>query len=380
MAGHMVTSGKVIKCKAAIAWEPKKPLSIEEIEVAPPKDHEVRIKILASGICRSDDHVLEGLKSNIKFPIILGHEAAGIVESVGRAVTTVKPGDKVIPLIVSQCRECQCCKHPNANLCVKADIRKHTGLMDDNTSRFSCKGKLIHNFLDTSTFTEYTVVNEISVVKIDDAAPSEKVCLIGCGFSTGYGSATHTAKVHAGSTCVVFGLGGIGLSAIIGCQVAGASRIIAVDINKDKFPKAKAVGATECISPQDYTKPIHEVITEMTDGGADYTFECVGITDLMVSALKSSHYGFGATVIVGVAPTGAKISLDPMLLLTGRTVKGAIFGGFKGKESVPQMVTDYLTKKINLDELVSHTFPFEKINEGFKLLRGGKCTRTVLTF
>ncbi|XP_078532184.1 alcohol dehydrogenase 1-like [Lissotriton helveticus] len=376
----MATSGKVIKCKAAIAWEPKKPLSIEEIEVAPPKDHEVRIKILATGICRSDDHVLEGLISRIKFPIIFGHEGAGIVESIGRGVTTVKPGDKVIPLVVSQCRECRCCKHPNANLCVKADIGKHTGLMDDNTSRFSCKGKLIHNFLSTSTFTEYTVVNEISVVKIDAAAPPERVCLIGCGFSSGYGAATQTAKVHAGSTCVIFGLGGIGLSAIIGCQAAGAARIIAVDINKDKFPKAKAVGATECISPQDFAKPIHEVVSEMTDGGADYTFECVGITDLMVTALKSSHYAYGTTVIVGVPPTGSQISFDPMLMLTGRTLKGVTFGGFKGKDSVPQMVTDYMARKLNLDELVTHTLPFEKINEGFKLLRGGKCIRTILTF
>ncbi|KAJ1206331.1 hypothetical protein NDU88_001738 [Pleurodeles waltl] len=245
--------------------------------------------ILASGICRSDDHVLKGLVSDTKFPIILGHEAAGIVESVGRGVTTVQPGDKVIPLFVPQCKECHCCKHPNANLCVKSNIWPYIGLMDDKISRFSCKGKLIYNFASTSTFTEYTVVNEISVAKIGHTAPLERVCLIGCGFSTGYGSATHTAKVHAGSTCVIFGLGGIGLSTVIGCQVAGATRIIAVDTNKDKFPKAKAVGVTECISPQDFTKPIDEVIAEMTDGCADYTFECVGITDLMFKDDLSSY-------------------------------------------------------------------------------------------
>lgn len=375
----MAASGKVIKCKAAVAWEPHKPMSIEAIEVAPPKDHEVRIKMVASGICRTDDHVIEGQMANIKFPLIVGHEGAGIVESVGRGVTTVKPGDKVIPIPMPQCGECRCCKHPYANMCVKNDALNFTGLMDDNTSRFSCKGKPIYNFAGTSTFAEYTVVNEICVAKIDATAPLEKVCLIGCGFSTGYGSATHTAKVHAGSTCVVFGLGGIGLSAIIGCHVAGAGRIIAVDINKDKFAKARVLGATECISPKDFTKPIHEVITEMTDGGADYTFECVGIIDLMVSALKSSHYAFGTTVIIGVAPANAAISFDPMLLLTGRTLKGALFGGLR-KDCGPQLVADHMAKKFNLGELVTHTVPFEKINEGFELLRSGNCIRCVVTF
>ncbi|XP_078532187.1 alcohol dehydrogenase E chain-like [Lissotriton helveticus] len=374
----MATSGKVLKCKAAVAWAPHKPMSIEEIEVAPPKDHEVRIKMVASSICRSDDHALEGLYANI-FPVILGHEGAGIVESIGRAVTSVQPGDKVLPFPVPQCGECRYCKGPNGNTCVKIEAGKPTGLMNDNTSRFSCKGKLIHNFFGTSTFTEYTVVNEISVVKIDAAAALERVCLLGCGFSTGYGSAINTAKVHAGSTCVIYGLGGVGLSVIIGCRVAGAARIIGVDIKKDKFAKARVLGATECISPQDFIKSIHEVITEMTDGGADYTFECVGTTDLMVSALKSSHYAFGTTVIVGVAPLDAQFSFDPMLLLTGRTLKGAILGGFR-KDYIPQLVADYMAKKFNLDELVTHTLPLERINEGVELLRSGNCIRCVLTF
>ncbi|KAJ1206317.1 hypothetical protein NDU88_001724 [Pleurodeles waltl] len=375
----MATSGKPIKCKAAVAWEPHKSMSIEEIEVAPPKDHEVLIKMVASGICRTDDHILEGLIANTKFPVIVGHEGAGIVESVGRGVTTVKPGDKVIPMPMPMCGECRCCKHPYANICAKNEFGKFTGLMDDNTSRFSCKGKLVHHFAGTSTFSDYTVVNEIYVAKIDDAAPLEKVCLIGCGFSTGYGSATNAAKVHPGSTCVVFGLGGIGLSAVIGCQVAGAARIIAVDINKDKFAKARVLGATECISPQDFNKPIHEVIVEMTDGGADYSFECVGTTDLTVSALKSSHYAFGTTVVIGVAPAGAHLSFDPMLLLTGRTLKGALLGGLR-KDCGPKLVADYMAKKFNLDELVTHTLPLEKINEGVELLRSGKCIRCVVTF
>ncbi|XP_069086295.1 alcohol dehydrogenase 1-like [Pleurodeles waltl] len=375
----MATSGKAIKCKAAVAWEPHKPMSIEEIEVAPPKDHEVRIKMVASGICRTDDHMLEGLIANTKFPVIVGHEGAGIVESVGRGVTTVKPGDKVIPIPMPLCGKCRCCKHPYANICVKNEFGTFTGLMDDNTSRFSCKGKPIHHFVGTSTFSEYTVVNEIYVDKIDDAAPLDKVCLIGCGFSTGYGSATNIAKVHAGSTCVVFGLGGIGLSVIMGCKVSGAAQIIAVDTNKDKFAKARVLGATECISPQDFTKPIHEVIIEMTDGGADYTFECVGIIDVTVSALKSSHYAFGTTVVIGLPPAGAHLSFDPMLLLTGRTLKGALLGGFR-KDSGPQLVADYMAKKYNLDELVTHTLPFEKINEGVKLLRSGNCIRCVVTF
>ncbi|XP_030046585.1 alcohol dehydrogenase 1-like [Microcaecilia unicolor] len=376
----METAGKVIKCKAAVAWGPNKPLSIEEIEVAPPKAHEVRIKILASGICHSDEHVLNGTISSFTFPVILGHEAAGVVESVGEGVTSVKPGDKVIPLFVPQCGKCVCCLNPKTNLCLLNDIDKFTGLMADGSTRFKCRGQQVHNFICTSTFTEYTVVDETSVAKIDDKAPADKVCLIGCGFSTGYGSAVNVAKVEPGSTCAVFGLGGIGLSVVIGCKVAGASRIFGIDINPDKFAKAKELGVTDCINPRDYDKPIHEVLVGMTNGGVDYTFECIGNIDVMVSALQASHFGFGTCVIIGLAPSSTKMAFEPKLMLTGRTLKGALFGNFKSKDCVPKLVSDYQAKKFNLDPLVTHVLPFEKINEGFDLLRKGKSIRSVVTF
>ncbi|XP_069834470.1 alcohol dehydrogenase 1-like [Dendropsophus ebraccatus] len=375
----MATAGKIIKCKAAVCWGPNKPLTIEDIEVAPPKEHEVRIKIVATGICRSDEHVLSGALDYIKFPIILGHEGAGIVESVGSSVTGIKPGDKVIPLIIPQCGKCRCCLNPESNFCYKTSFGKFDGAITENTSRFTCKGIGIHNFIGTSTFTEYTVVDDISVAKIHDDAPLDKVCLIGCGFSTGYGSVVNTAKVKPGSTCAVFGLGGVGLSVIIGCKVAGASRIIAVDINSDKFAKAMECGATECINPKDYDRPFEKILADMTHDGVDYAFEVIGNTEVMESALSSSHFGCGTTVIVGVAPSSDKMSLDPLLLLTGRTLKGSSFGGWKSKDHVPQLVSDCMNKKFNLDLLITHKLPFQKINEGFRLLCKGESIRTVLT-
>ncbi|XP_058522996.1 alcohol dehydrogenase 1 isoform X3 [Ochotona princeps] len=374
----MSTAGKVIKCKAAVLWELNKPFSIEEVEVAPPKAHEVRIKMVATGICRSDDHVVSGSIVS-PLPIILGHEAAGIVESIGEGVTTVKPGDKVIPLFTPQCGKCRICKHPEGNLCVKNDMAQR-GTLIDGTSRFTCKGKPVHHFANISSFSQYTVVDEISVAKIDAAAPLEKVCLIGCGFSTGYGSAVKVAKVTPGSTCAVFGLGGVGLSVIMGCKAAGAARIIGVDINKDKFPKAKEVGATECINPQDYKKPIYEVIQEMSDGGVDFSFEVIGRLDTVTAALLCCHGSCGTSVVVGVPPDSQSLTVNPALLLTGRTWKGAIFGGFKSKDSVPKLVADFMANKFQLDPLITKVLPFEKINEGFDLLRAGKSIRTILTF
>ncbi|KAE8630772.1 hypothetical protein XENTR_v10000951 [Xenopus tropicalis] len=374
----MATAGKVIKCKAAVAWGPKQPLTIEDIEVAPPKAHEVRVKIVATGICRSDDHVLSGAISDMKFPAILGHEGAGIVESVGEGVKNIKPGDKVIPLFVPQCGECRCCTNVRSNLCDKHDIGPYRGLMLDNTNRFTCKGNPVYTFLSTSTFTEYTVLDEICVAKIDDNAPLDKVCLIGCGFSTGYGSAVKIAKVEQGSSCAVFGLGGVGLSVLIGCKVAGASKIIGVDTNSDKFAKAKELGATECINPNDYNEPIHEVLAKISDGGLDYTFECIGNTKVMESALKATHFGCGTSVIVGLAPASARVSVDPMEMLTGRTLKGALFGGWKSRDEVPQLVADFLAKKFELDGLITHRSTLDKINEGFDLLRKGDSIRTIL--
>lgn len=376
--GAMGTAGKVIKCKAAVLWEPKKPFSIEEIEVAPPKAKEVRIKILATGICRTDDHVIKGTMV-AKYPVIVGHEATGIVESIGEGVTTVKPGDKVIPLFLPQCRECNACRNPDGNFCIESDVTGR-GVLAEGTTRFTCKGKPVYHFMGTSTFTEYTVVDEFALAKIDAAAPPEKVCLIGCGFSTGYGAAIKTGKVTPGSTCAVFGLGGVGLSVIMGCKSAGASRIIGIDLNKNKFEKAMAVGATECISPKDFTKPISEVLSEMTGDNVGYSFEVIGRLDTMVDALASCHLNYGTSVVVGAPPSANMLTYDPMLLFTGRTWKGCIFGGWKSRDDVPKLVNDFLAKKFDLDPLITHVLPFRNIQEGFELLYSGQSIRTVLTF
>ncbi|XP_032860989.2 alcohol dehydrogenase 1 [Tyto alba] len=376
----MATSGKVIRCRAAVAWAVGKPLSLEEVEVAPPKAGEVRIKIVATGICRTDDHLLEGCFPNADFPVIPGHEGAGIVESVGEGVTSVKPGDKVIPLCHPQCGECSFCLNPESNYCLKSHFSESQNLLPDKTSRFTCKGKRIHHFLWVSTFAEYTVIPEYAAAKIDAAAPLDKVCLFGCGFSTGYGAPINTAKVKPGSTCAVFGLGGIGLSVVMGCKAAGASRIIAIDINKDKFAKAKELGATDCISPRDFKKPIQEVVTEMTGHGVDYSFEAIGDVDSMTAALAACNMNTGVCVMIGELASGAVMSVDPMLLLSGRTWKGTLLGGWKTRESIPKLVSSYLEKKFNSDLLITHTLPIAEVNEGFELLRQGKSIRSVLLF
>ncbi|XP_073457423.1 alcohol dehydrogenase 1-like [Aquarana catesbeiana] len=375
----METAGKVIKCKAAVAWAPNQPLDIEEIEVQPPKEKEVRIKMVNTGICGTDDHALDNTTGMAHFPVILGHEGAGIIESVGEGITDLKPGDKVIPFCIPQCGKCSSCLNPNANFCFKSQCEPQN-VMPDKTSRFLCKGEIVNHFMWTSTFSEYTVMPAESVVKIDDNAPLEKVCLFGCGFSTGYGSAVNTAKVQPGTTCAVFGLGAVGLSAIIGCKVSGASRIIAIDINSSKFEQAKLFGATDCINPKDFKKPIQEVIVEMTEHGVHYSFECIGSTDVMKAALECTHPGYGTSVIIGLAAYGEMITFNPLLLLTGRTWKGSLIGGLKGADSIPQLVSDYMAGKINPDGLVTHTLPFTEINKGFEFLRTGKSIRTVLWF
>ncbi|NWI63837.1 ADH1 dehydrogenase, partial [Todus mexicanus] len=323
----LLCSFQVIRCRAAVAWAVGQPLSLEEVEVAPPKAGEVRIKIVATGICHTDDHSLEGGFPNMDFPVILGHEGAGIVESVGEGVTSVKPGDKVIPFCVPQCGKCVFCLNPESNYCLKSHLSESQCLLPDKTTRFTCKGKQIHHFMWVSTFAEYTVVPEYAVAKIDAAAPLDKVCLLGCGFSTGYGAAINTAKVKPGSTCAVFGLGGVGLSVVMGCKAAGASRIFGIDINKDKFAKAKELGATDCINPRDFKKPIQEVLTEMTGHGVDYSFEAIGHADTMIAALASCNMNTGVCVMVGVMPSGSVVSVDPMLILSGRVWKGSVLGG-----------------------------------------------------
>ncbi|XP_046830988.1 alcohol dehydrogenase class-3 [Vespa crabro] len=374
------TTGKIIKCKAAIAWKEKQPLSIEEVEVSPPKAHEVRIKIIATALCHTDAYTLSGLDSEGIFPCILGHEGSGIVESVGEGVTEFKKGDHVIPLYIPQCKECKFCKSSKTNLCSKIRATQGKGLMPDNTSRFTCKGQSIAHFMGCSTFSEYTVVSDISLAKIDSNAPLEKVCLLGCGIPTGYGAVLNTAKIEPGSTCAIWGLGTVGLAAIFGCKTAGASRIIGIDVNSSKFELAKTFGCTELINPKDYDKPIQEVLIELTDGGLDYTFVCVGNVQTMRAALESCHKGWGMSVIIGVAPAGEEISTRPFQLVTGRVWKGTAFGDWKSKESVPKLVDEYMSKKLLIDEFITHNLPFEKINEAFDLMHSGTCLRAVLKY
>lgn len=348
--------------------------------MAPPKAGEVRVKITASGVCHTDAYTLDGHDSEGIFPVILGHEGAGIVESVGEGVTKFKPGDHVIPLYIPQCFECKYCKSPKTNLCPKIRATQGKGVLPDGTSRFTCKGQQVYHFMGTSTFSEYTVVAEISLCKIDEAAPLEKVCLLGCGIPTGYGAALNTAKVEKGSSCAIWGLGAVGLAAAMGCKAAGATRIIGVDINPEKFKLGEKFGCTEFVNPNDYDKPIQQVLVEKTDGGLDYTFECVGNVMTMRAALESCSRGWGVSVIIGVAESGREISTRPFQLVTGRTWKGTAFGGWKSVDSVPKLVTSYMNKELMVDEFITHTMPVEKINEAFTLMHEGKSLRSIVNF
>nr|XP_020030487.1 alcohol dehydrogenase 4 isoform X2 [Castor canadensis] len=380
----MGTTGKVIKCKAAIAWEVNKPLCIEEVEVAPPKAHEVRIQVVATSVCHTDAYTINPKFKEALFPVILGHECAGIVESIGPGVNNVKPGDKVIPFFAPQCKKCKFCLSPHTNLCGKIRNFKTPNIdqevMEDKTSRFTCRGKPVYHFMGVSSFSQYTVVSDVNVAKIDDDANLERVCLIGCGFSSGYGAAINTAKVTPGSTCAIFGLGGVGLSAVIGCKIAGASRIIGIDINSEKFTKAKALGATDCLNPQDLDKPIQEVIVELTSGGVDFALECAGGYESMRAALDCTTVGWGSCTVVGVKPGDKDLDVSPVDLIVGRTMNGTFFGGWKSVDSVPKLVSDYKNKKFDLDALVTHNLPFDKVNEAFDLMEQGKSIRTILTF
>lgn len=374
------TAGKVIECRAAVAWEEKKPLSLETIQVAPPQKGEVRVRITATALCHTDAYTLSGADPEGMFPVVLGHEGGGIVESVGDGVTSVKPGDHVVPLYVPQCKECEYCLNKKTNLCQKIRVTQGQGMMPNGTSRFTCKGKTLLHYMGCSTFSEYTVVAEISICKVNEKAPLSKVCLLGCGISTGYGAALNTAQVEKGSSCAIWGLGAVGLAVAMGCKAAGAKRIIGIDFNQAKAEVASAFGVTEFVNPKDHpNKSMQEVLVEMT-GGLDYTFECVGNVNTMRSALEAAHKGWGVSVIVGVAGAGQEISTRPFQLVTGRTWKGTAFGGWKSRDSVPQLVEDYLEKKILLDEFVTHNMKFDKINEAFKLLHEGKALRVVLHF
>src|SRR5690554_3103749 len=371
---------QVIKSRAAVAWGPGQPLSIEEVDVMPPQKGEVRVRILATGVCHTDMFTLSGEDPEGVFPAILGHEGGGIVESIGEGVTSVEVGDHVIPLYTPECGECKSCLSGKTNLCTKIRATQGKGLMPDGTTRFSINGEPIYHYMGCSTFSEYTVLPEISLAKVDKSAPLEEVCLLGCGVTTGMGAVSNTADVQEGDTVAVFGLGGIGLATIIGAKMAKASRIIGIDINESKFELAKELGATECINPKDFDKPIQEVIIEMTDGGVDFSFECIGNVDVMRSALECCHRGWGESVIIGVAGAGQEISTRPFQLVTGRVWKGSAFGGVKGRTELPEYVNRYLAGEFKLDDFITHTMGLDQINDAFDLMTEGKSIRSVIHY
>ncbi|XP_003741232.1 alcohol dehydrogenase class-3 [Galendromus occidentalis] len=372
------TQGKPIQCRAAVAWAAKELLKIETVTVEPPRAHEVRIKICYTGVCHTDAYTLGGHDPEGVFPSILGHEGSGIVESVGPDVTGFKRGDHVIPLYIPQCKDCKFCASPKTNLCSKIRATQGAGLMPDGTSRFSCNGKTVYHFMGTSTFSEYTVVADISLCRVHDKAPLQKVCLLGCGISTGYGAALNAADVEEGSNCAVFGLGAVGLAAIMGCKERKAKRIIAVDINPAKWEKAKQLGATEFVNPNDDDRPIQEVLIGMTDGGLDYTFECIGNVNTMRAALEACHKGWGQSVILGVAASGQEISTRPFQLVTGRVWKGCAFGGWKSVDEVPKLVDKHSVGELELDLFISGEMPLDKVNDAFDAMQRGEAIRTVL--
>lgn len=370
----------LIKTRAAVAWSPGQPLSIEEIDLEPPRKGEVLVRILASGVCHTDAYTLSGKDPEGRFPAILGHEGGGIVEALGEGVTGIAVGDHVIPLYTPECGTCKFCTSGKTNLCQAIRATQGQGLMPDGTTRFSKDGKPIFHYMGTSTFSEYTVVPEIALAKIRKEAPLEKVCLLGCGVTTGLGAVTNTAKVKPGDTVAVFGLGGIGLAVIIGARLANAGRIIAIDINPGKFEIARQLGATEVVNPKDHDKPIQDVIVGMTDGGVDYSFECIGNVKVMRSALECCHKGWGESVIIGVAAAGEEICTRPFQLVTGRVWKGSAFGGVKGRSDLPGYVQRYLDGEFELDTFITHTMGLEDINKAFDLMHEGKSIRSVIHF
>ncbi len=369
-----------MKSRAAVAWEAGKPLEIETVEVGAPRAGEALVRIVATGVCHTDAYTLSGDDPEGAFPAILGHEGGGIVEEVGAGVTSVKPGDHVIPLYTPECRECEFCRSGLTNLCQAIRVTQGQGLMPDGSSRFSSGGKTVLHYMGTSTFSEYTVLPEIALAKVNPAAPLDKICLLGCGITTGIGAVLNTAKVRAGSTVAVFGLGGIGLSVIQGAVMAGAERIIGIDINPAKFEMAGQLGATDLVNSKDHGAPIQEVIVEMTNGGVDYSFECVGNVELMRSALECCHKGWGEATIVGVAGAGQEIATRPFQLVTGRVWRGTAFGGVRGRSDLPGMVDQYMDGAIEVDRMITHTMPLDDINAAFRLMHEGESIRSVVYF
>ncbi len=369
-----------MKSRAAVVWEAGKPLVIEEVDVEGPKNGEVLLQLKATGVCHTDAYTLSGKDPEGNFPAIMGHEGGAVVLDIGQGITTVKPGDHVIPLYIPECGECKFCKSGRTNLCGAIRSTQGKGVMPDGSSRFSVKGKTIFHYMGTSTFSEYTVLPEIAIAKIQPSAPLEKVCLLGCGITTGIGAVLNTAKVRPGATAAVFGLGGIGLSVIQGLVMAKAERIFALDTNSEKFAMAKLLGATDFINPAEQTRPVQEVIVEMTDGGVDYSFECIGNVKTMRAALECCHKGWGESTIIGVAAAGEEISTRPFQLVTGRVWRGTAFGGVKGRSQLPGYVERYLNGEIKVDPMITHKLPLERINEAFDLMHEGKSIRSVITF
>lgn len=369
-----------MKTRAAVAWEAARPLEIEEIEVEGPKAGEVLVRMVATGVCHTDAFTLSGDDPEGVFPAVLGHEGGGVVEEVGPGVTSVAIGDHVIPLYTAECRECKFCLSGKTNLCSSVRSTQGRGLMPDETTRFSQNGRPIYHYMGTSTFAEYSIVAEVSLANISKEAPLDKVCLLGCGITTGIGAVRNTAKVEAGATVAIFGLGCIGLSVVQGAVMAKAGRIICIDINPSKFDLAMQLGATECIDSREIDRPIQEAIVDLTDGGVDYSFECVGNVELMRSALECCHKGWGESTIIGVAGGGQEIATRPFQLVTGRVWRGTAFGGIKGRSQLPGMVEQAMAGEIQIDPYISHTMGLEDVNEAFDLMHEGKSIRTVLRF
>ncbi|QLB13229.1 S-(hydroxymethyl)glutathione dehydrogenase/alcohol dehydrogenase [Bisgaardia hudsonensis] len=371
---------KTYKSRAAVAFAPNEPLQLVEVDVEAPKKGEVLIRNTHTGVCHTDAFTLSGSDPEGIFPVILGHEGAGIVVEVGEGVTSVKPGDHVIPLYTAECGECEFCKSGKTNLCVSVRETQGKGLMPDGTTRFSYNGQDIYHYMGCSTFSELSVVAEVSLAKINPDANHEHVCLLGCGVTTGIGAVHNTAKVQEGDTVAVFGLGAIGLAVIQGARQAKASRIIAIDMNPEKFKLAEQFGATDFINPKDYDKPVKEVLFDINKWGIDHTFECIGNVNVMREALESAHRGWGQSIIIGVAGAGQEISTRPFQLVTGRVWKGSAFGGVKGRSELPKMVEQSMNGEIELAPFVTHTMGLNKINEAFELLHQGKAIRTVIHY
>src|SRR6478672_5803455 len=369
-----------MKTRAAVAFEAKKPLEIVELDLDGPKAGEVLVEIKATGICHTDAYTLDGFDSEGIFPSILGHEGAGIIREIGAGVTSVKPGDHVIPLYTPECRQCKSCLSQKTNLCTAIRATQGKGVMPDGTSRFSIGGKKLHHYMGCSTFSNFTVLPEIALAKIRPDAPFEKVCYIGCGVTTGIGAVINTAKVEAGASVVVFGLGGIGLNVLQGAKMVGANMIVGVDLNPAREALAEKFGLTHFVNPKEVKGDLVAHLVELTGGGADYSFECIGNTQVMRQALECCHRGWGQSIIIGVAAAGQEIATRPFQLVTGRVWKGTAFGGARGRTDVPKIVDWYMDGKINIDDLITHVLPLPRINEGFDLMHEGKSIRTVVNY